>query len=74
MFNVRNIVLITHDLMHIIVIVSFVSTQMLLHRRPTDNHRENQVVGRPFVVFICASHINRQRRTTLVNKDMYFAT
>jgi len=33
---------------------------VLLHRRTTDSHREDQIIDRPFVVFVRASDVKRQ--------------
>jgi len=74
MFDVRSVVLIAYDLTNVGEVVSLVSAQMLLYRRTTDNHREDQVIGRPFVVFVRASDVKRQRSTTLIDKNMYLAT
>jgi hypothetical protein len=72
--DMRNVVLVAYDLKDIGVVVSFIRTQMLLHRRTRDNYGEHEVIDRPFVVFIGTCNVRRQRRTTLIDKDMYFAT
>ena len=68
-----NVVLVAYDLKDIGVIVSFIRTQMLLPRWTRDNNSKHEVIDRPLVVFIGTRHVNRQRRTTLIDKDMYFA-
>ena len=72
--DMRNVVLVPHDLKDISIVVSFVCTQMLFSRRARNNHSEHQVIDGPLVVFIGTCHVDCQRRTTLVDKDMYFAS
>lgn len=74
MLDVWNVVLIAYDLMHIREVVPLVSAQVLLHRGTTDNYREDQVIDRPFVVFVRARDVKRQRSTTLIDQDMDLAT
>ena len=69
-----DVVFVTYDLKDIGEIVSLIGTEMLLSRRTRDNDGEHKVIDRPFVVFIGARNVRRQRRTTLIDKDVYFAT
>jgi hypothetical protein len=68
-----DVVFVAYDLKDIGVIVSFVRTEMLLPRWTRDNNGEQEVIDRPLVVFIGARNVRSQRRTTLIDKDMYFA-
>jgi len=58
--------------MNIWKIVTSVYAQMLLGRGARDNNRDNQVIRRPFVMAISASHQDRQGCTPLVYQYMDF--
>jgi hypothetical protein len=55
---------------HILEIIAFVQTQMLLRGRARHHDGDKQVVHRPFVVLIGAGDVHGQRGATLVNQDV----
>ena len=69
-----DVVFVAHDLKDIGEIVPLIGTEMLLPRRTRDNYGEHEVIDRSFVVFIGTRNVCRQRRTTLIDKDVYLAT
>jgi len=76
MFDMGDIAFVFNKLMNIIVVVAFVSTEMLfdlLRVWPLDHNRYNQVIRRPLVMLVRACDVQRQRRTPLVNQQVDFA-
>ena len=59
--------------MNIRVIVSSISTQVLFTRRSRYDDRDNQVVGRPFVVFVCSGDVHGQRRAAFIHQNVNLA-
>ncbi len=59
--------------MDISVIVSSISTKVLFTRRSGYDDRENQVVSRPFVVFVRSRDVHRQRRSAFIHQNVNLA-
>ena len=73
MFDVSSIACLLHKFMDIIVIITFIGTQMLLFLlRTLDDNRDNQVVCRPLVMRIRPGDVNRQRHPTLIHQQVQF--
>jgi hypothetical protein len=71
--DMNDIASLLHKVMNIWKIVASVCAQMLLGSRAGDNNRNNQVVRRPFVMTVSASHQDRQGCTPPVYQYMDFA-
>ena len=70
-FDVGDVAFLFNKVLDVSVVIAFVRTQMLFWLVGTfDYNRDNQVVCRPFVVFIGASHIHRQWGTPLINQQV----
>lgn len=77
MLDMRNVLLLFNDLMNIVVIVAFVSTQMLLDLlriRPFNHDGDDEVVRRPLVMLVGCADVNREWGTMLVNQQVDLAT
>jgi len=73
MFDVGNIARLLNKLMHIIVIIAFIRTQVLLFLLGAfDHNRDNQIIGRPFIMLVGSGDMKRQRRTPLIDQQMQF--
>ncbi len=59
--------------MNIRIVIASIGTQMLLTRWAWHHDRENQVIGRPFVVFVGARDMNGQRRAPFIHQNVGFA-
>lgn len=76
MFDVGNIALQLNKLMDISIIIATIHAEMLLKSsrvRTWHDNRDNQVVGRPLVMTVRASHIHRQRGAALVDQQVDLA-
>jgi hypothetical protein len=68
--NMLLIVSFCNQKMDIIEIIPFIQTEMLFLGWTLHHNRKDEVSNRPFIMLICASDMNSQRGTTLVNQDM----
>ena len=70
--NMFNVIPETNKLMYVFIVVAFVSTKMLLSMRTFGNDVNNQVIGRPFVMFIRTRDKNCEWRTAFIHQQMNF--
>ena len=73
MLDVFDIVVQSNELMHIVEIIAFISAEMLLTVWTFGDDVNNQVIGRPFVMFVRASDPNCQGSTVFIHQEMDFA-
>jgi hypothetical protein len=64
------IISLRNEIMDIVVIISFVQTEMLFFRRARDHNGKDKVIDRPFIMLMSAAKMDRQRGAALVNQDM----
>jgi hypothetical protein len=77
MLDMRGILRLFKRLVDIIVIVAFVRTQMLLNFfrvRSLDYNREDEVVGRPFVMLVGGCQMDCQRRAKFIYQNVDFGS
>lgn len=74
MFDVGLITLAVNKLVNILKIVTFVCTQVLLRIRSFDNNMDDQIINRPFIMFICSSNMNCEWRSSFINQNMDFGS
>lgn len=58
MFDMRLISLLLNKLLHILIIVALISTEMLFTIGPLDHDMDDQVFHRPFVMFIGPGNVD----------------
>ena len=56
--------------MDVVVIITFVQTEMLFFRRAGDHNGKDNVSDRPFIMLVRTGKMNRQRGAALINQDM----
>jgi len=72
-FDVRDVVFLSDSLMHIFIIIALVSAKVLLDLfgiRAINHDRNDQIIGRPLVVFIGSSHVQSQRCAVFIDQQM----
>ena len=73
MLDMGNIAFLLNKLVHIVVIISLVGTQVLLFLlRTLDHNRDNQLVCRPLVMLVGASDVDCQRHPPLIHQQVQF--
>ena len=73
MLDMINVSCQVDDLVNIIVIIAFVTTEVLFLIRSLDDDGDHQIIGRPLVMLVGTANVNGQRSAMFVHQQMNFA-
>ena len=76
MFDMCDILSICDSSMNVIIVITFISTEVLFDffRIWTfDDNVKNEIIGRPLVMFVGAGHMEGQRSTSFIDQEMNLA-
>ena len=73
MLDVGDVMFQTHKDMHILVVIAFVRTKVLFAVRPLGDNVNDQIIDRPFVMFVGTSDKYGQGSSPFIHQEMNFA-
>ena len=76
MLDMRCILFFLNKFVNVIVVITLICTKVLLEFlrvRSINNHLDDEIVSRPFVMFIRSSDMQRERCAKLINQKMNFS-